>query len=102
MHVQRIKTPSGEEMVILPADEFEELVGARDHAQAMAAYRRGKGEWLSSEEMADYLAASSALAFWRQRRKLTQAALAEVSSPGAAACSADRRPPAVRRGQPMR
>jgi transcriptional regulator with XRE-family HTH domain len=44
----------------------------------MAAYRRGEGEWLTDAEMGDYLAAASPLAFWRQRRKLTQAVLAEA------------------------
>ena len=76
MHIQRIKTPSGEEMVVLPAKEFDDLIDARDHAQAMIAYRRGEGDWLTGAEMAAFLAASSPLAFWRQRRNLTQAQLA--------------------------
>ncbi len=76
MHVQRIKTPSGEEMVVIPAQEFDNLIDARDHAQAMAAYRRGEGDWLTDAEMAEFLAASSPLAFWRQRRGMTQAQLA--------------------------
>ena len=76
MHIQRIKTPGGEEMVVIPAQEFDELVDARDHAQAMAAYRRGDGDWLTDAEMAEFLAASSPLAFWRQRRHLTQVQLA--------------------------
>jgi DNA-binding XRE family transcriptional regulator len=78
MHVQRIKTPSGEEMVILPARDFEDLVDASDHAQAMAAYRRGEDAGLTEAELDEYLAAPSLLAFWRQRRGLTQAALAEA------------------------
>ena len=76
MHIQRIKTPSGEEMVVLPAKEFDDLIDTRDHAQAMIAYRRGEGDWLTEAEMAALLAASSPLAFWRQRRNLTQAQLA--------------------------
>lgn len=51
---------------------------ARDHAQAMAAYRRGEDEGLTDAEMDDYLAAPSPLVFWRQRRGLTQAALADA------------------------
>jgi DNA-binding XRE family transcriptional regulator len=78
MHVQKITTPGGEELVIMPAQEFEDLVDVRDHAQAMAAYRRGGGEWLTDADMDDYLGAPSLLAFWRQRRKLTQAALAQT------------------------
>lgn len=76
MHVQKITTPAGEELVILPAQEFEDLVDARDHAMAMAAHRRGEGQWLTDAEMDDYLAAPTPLAYWRRRRGLTQTALA--------------------------
>lgn len=76
MDIQRIKTPGGEEMVVLPAQEFDDLVDARDHAQAMAAYRRGEGDWLNEAEMVAFRSASSPLAFWRQRRHLTQVQLA--------------------------
>lgn len=75
MDIQRIKTPGGEEMVVLPAQEFDDLVDARDHAQAMA-YRRGEGDWLNEAETVAFRSASSPLAFWRQRRHLTQVQLA--------------------------
>ena len=81
MDVQRITTPSGEEMVILPARDFEALVAARDHAAAMAAYRRGEDEGVTEAEMDAYLAAATPLAFWRGKRGLTQAALAGISQP---------------------
>ena len=79
MDVQRITTPSGEEMVILPARDFEALVAARDHAAAMAAYRRGEDEGVTEAEMDAYLAAATPLAFWRGKRGLTQAVLAALA-----------------------
>lgn len=76
MQVQKITTPSGDEMVILPAREFEALVDARDHAVAMAAHARGEDEGVTEAEMDDYLAAATPMAFWRRKRGLTQTALA--------------------------
>jgi DNA-binding XRE family transcriptional regulator len=73
---QTIKTPGGEELVLMSRADYEELIDPREHAQAMAAYHRGEDEAITDAEMDDYLAAPTPLAFWRERRKLTPAALA--------------------------
>lgn len=87
----RTKTPGGEEIVILPAADYERLLELAEDAsdlafaeKALAQYRSGKGEALDSDEVRELLAAPTPLSFWRKRRGLTQAALAEqvgVSQP---------------------
>lgn len=62
--------------VTLSRQEYEDLLDARDHALAMRDVATGAMETLTEEELDAYLAAPSPLAFWRQRRGLTQAALA--------------------------
>ena len=79
MTVQRIVTPAGEEMVVLPAQEFQDLIDARDAALLMADVRAGRTDLLSEAEVDDYLAAPTPLAFWRRKRGLTQVQLAEAA-----------------------
>jgi DNA-binding XRE family transcriptional regulator/PHD/YefM family antitoxin component YafN of YafNO toxin-antitoxin module len=76
-------TPGGEEIVILPAAEYRRLVDMAEDArdariaeQALAEIAAGDTELLTQEEVEAFLDAVSPLAFWRQRRGLTQAALA--------------------------
>ncbi len=60
-------------------EEYEALLDAADAAharEAMAAVARGELETLSSEEVDAFLDAATPLAFWRGKRKLTQAVLA--------------------------
>ena len=64
------------ETVTLPRQEYEDLVDARDHAVAMRDVRTGVMEMLSEAEVAAYLQAVTPLAFWRQKRGLTQTVLA--------------------------
>jgi len=77
----RTLTPSGEEIVILAAADYDRLVeeieDRRDHALADKALAEG-GEWLTDSEMDELLAAPTPLAFWRKRRSLTQEALAQT------------------------
>jgi DNA-binding XRE family transcriptional regulator len=79
----RTTTPGGEEIVILPAAEYDRLLDlaedARDLAiaeKALSEFRSGKGESLDQAEMLELLDARTPLAFWRRRRGLTQSALA--------------------------
>jgi DNA-binding XRE family transcriptional regulator len=79
MHERVLTTPKGEELVVLSREEYEDLVDARDHALAMAAYARGTDPGLTEAEMDEYLAAPTPLAYWRKRRGLSQTALAAAA-----------------------
>ena len=72
-------TPEGEELAILPASEYEDLCDALAHGTAMAEYRSGRDDGLTLEEVDAFIAAPTPLAFWRAKRGLTQAALAEAA-----------------------
>ena len=81
----RTTTPSGEAIVIVPADQYERLVAAAEDARdvaiaekALAEFEAGVGEALTDAEMSALLRAHSPLAFWRKRRSLTQPALAKA------------------------
>ena len=81
----RTKTPAGEDIVILPAAEFERLVDLaedardiRDAEKALAEIEAGTAELLSRVDVQVYLDSPSPLAFWRKRRGLTQTALAKA------------------------
>lgn len=78
MAVQFIATPGGEKMAVLPAEEYQDLIDARDAEAAMRDVRAGRMETFTEAEVDAYLAATSPLAFWRKRCGLTQAALAEA------------------------
>lgn len=64
------------ETVTLTRQEYEDLIEARDHAEALRAVAAGEMETVSDAEVDAYLAAPTPLAFWRRKRGLTQAALA--------------------------
>jgi len=74
------KTPNGEDIVILSRQEYDDLTEDNaDRAMLLAAMERreaGTEEYLTSEEVDEFLAAKTPLAFWRKKRGLTQAALA--------------------------
>jgi ribosome-binding protein aMBF1 (putative translation factor) len=78
--VDIIITPKGEKLAILPLDDYRRLVAesdANDIKTRVARARSGKEETLSLEETKKLLDAKTPLAFWRRKRGLTQAALAE-------------------------
>lgn len=75
MNIQTIKTPTGENLVVLAEQDYQDLIDARDHAIALQAIANG-ADTLSETETIKYLAAPTPLAFWRKHRGLTQAALA--------------------------
>jgi DNA-binding XRE family transcriptional regulator len=80
--------------ITLTRAEYEELIDARDHAQAMRTIAIGATETLTGAEVDAYLAAPTPLAFWRRHRGLTQAALAaqvEIAQPSLAQAETGRR-----------
>jgi DNA-binding XRE family transcriptional regulator len=77
---QFIKASSGETLVVLSEADYEALLDAADaaHAQkSMDSVRRGDMPVLSAEELDTFLAAPTPLAFWRNKRELTQTNLAK-------------------------
>jgi hypothetical protein len=55
----------------LTRGEYEDLIDARDHAQAMCDIASGAAETLTEAEVDAYLASATPLAFWRRHRGLT-------------------------------
>lgn len=81
---QIIRSPAGEEMVIVAKAEYDELIDSVEELEDRLVVERnrariaaGKEELISDEELDDYLNAPTPLAFWRKKRGLTQTALAE-------------------------
>jgi DNA-binding XRE family transcriptional regulator len=62
--------------ITLSIEEYEDLVDAREAAIASARLAAGATELLTEEQVSDYLAAPTPLAFWRRLRRLTQVELA--------------------------
>jgi DNA-binding XRE family transcriptional regulator len=73
---QIITSPSGEELVVLPRRDYEDLVDTAVARRAEAALASGREELLSAEEAAALVAAPAPLAFWRKKRGRTQTQLA--------------------------
>lgn len=93
MSVQTIISPSGDELVVLSRQEYQDLLDARDHAAAMREVAAG-ADTLTDAELREYLAAPTPLAYWRKRRGLTQAQLAkklDLSQPYLAQIEAGKR-----------
>lgn len=86
MTVVRTRTPSGEAIVILPEAEFEHLrelaedaTDARLIEASRSALAAGEEELLSTAEIDALRDAATPLAFWRRKRRLSEAALAQRS-----------------------
>jgi DNA-binding XRE family transcriptional regulator len=73
---QIITSPSGEELVVLPRRDYEDLVDALAARKVEAALAAGREELLTAEEAAALVAAPTPLAFWRKKRGKTQSQLA--------------------------
>lgn len=73
---QIITSPSGEELVVLPRRDYEDLVDALAARKVEAALAAGREELLTAEETAALVAAPTPLAFWRKKRGKTQSQLA--------------------------
>jgi DNA-binding XRE family transcriptional regulator len=98
MTIQMLTLPTGEEAVTMSRAEYEDLVDSRDHALALRDIASGNMPLIGEEEMDDYLAAPTPLAFWRKRAGLTQAQLAaavETSQPYIAQIESGQKIPAV-------
>lgn len=93
MSIQTIVSPSGDELVVLSRQEYQDLLDACDHARAMRDVAAG-ADTLTDAELGEYLAAPTPLAYWRKRRGVTQAQLATlvaISQPYLAQLEAGRR-----------
>ncbi|MCJ2080007.1 helix-turn-helix domain-containing protein [Methylobacterium sp. J-090] len=84
MTVVRTRTPSGEAIVIVPEAEFERLTALAEDAldgKALSASKAridgGTEDLLSEADLDALRAAPTPLAFWRARRGVETAALAE-------------------------
>jgi DNA-binding XRE family transcriptional regulator len=73
---QIITSPSGEELVVLPRSDYEDLVDELAARKIDAALAAGREELLSAQETAALVAAPAPLAFWRKKRGKTQSELA--------------------------
>jgi DNA-binding XRE family transcriptional regulator len=72
-------TRDGRRFVVLPEQEYQDLIDARDAEAAMRAVASGAMSAIPAEAMDAYLNAPTPLAFWRRHRGLTQADLAEAA-----------------------
>jgi DNA-binding XRE family transcriptional regulator len=93
MSIQTILSPSGDELVVISRQEYQDLLDARDHAAAMGAVAAG-ADTFTDAELDEYLAAQTPLAYWRKRRGMTQAQLAAgvaISQPYLAQLKAGKR-----------
>src|SRR5262245_29625644 len=73
---QIITSPSGEELIVLPRADYENLVDALAARKVEMALAAARDELLSAEEAAALVAAPTPLAFWRKKRGKTQSQLA--------------------------
>jgi DNA-binding XRE family transcriptional regulator len=73
---QIITSPSGEELVVLPRRDYEDLLDTAVARKADAALAADREELLTTAETAALLAAPAPLAFWRKKRGKTQTELA--------------------------
>lgn len=74
--LQIITSPSGEELVVLPRNDYDDLVDALAVRKIEATPTARREELLSSEDVAALLGAPTPLAFWRKKRGKTQSQLA--------------------------
>jgi len=77
--VQKIVTPGGETMVVVPEADYEALLNAADIADAnrvLAEIAAGRQEWVPSEIVDRLLDGENRVRVWREYRGLTAADLA--------------------------
>ena len=80
--MQKIVTPGGETLVVLPLDEYESLLDAADIAAAdriRADIDVGREELVPAAMVDRILAGESLVRLWREHRGLTAAQLAQAA-----------------------
>jgi DNA-binding XRE family transcriptional regulator len=87
-NVRFTTTPAGEEIVLLSREDFEELTDLVEHYAGLAEARAHPTRMLESDEVEALLDAPTPLHFWRRKRGLTQAELAQAAGVSQAAISA--------------
>ena len=78
MTIQTMILPDGQRLVTMSAEDYQDLIDARDAEAAMRAVAAGTLQTLSGADVDAYLAAATPLAFWRKHRGLTQADMAQA------------------------
>ena len=80
------KSPNGDEIVILSRDEYDRLIAADEDMKDAKTARRiieqiasGEETVLTEAELDEFLKAKTPLAFWRKKRRMTQADLAKAA-----------------------
>jgi DNA-binding XRE family transcriptional regulator/mRNA-degrading endonuclease RelE of RelBE toxin-antitoxin system len=84
MTIQTTISPDGQRLVTMSAEDYQDLIDARDAEAAMRAVAAGTLQTLSGADVDAYLAAATPLAFWRKHRGFAQVELARqigVSQP---------------------
>jgi DNA-binding XRE family transcriptional regulator len=79
MTIQTSISPSGERLVTMTAEAYQDLIDALDAAIAMREIAAGAMPTVGEADVAAYLAAASPLAFWRKHRGMTQVALSQAA-----------------------
>lgn len=85
--MQKIVTPKGETLVLLPLEEYERLVDASDVVAAdrvRADIAAGRDEMIPAEIVNRILAGESPVRVWRQHRGLSARDVAEKTALSAA------------------
>jgi ribosome-binding protein aMBF1 (putative translation factor) len=85
--LQKIITPRGETMIVMPEAEYEALLDAADIADAhrvLAEIESGRQEWVPSEIVDRLLEGENRIRVWREHRGLTAADLAAKAKISAA------------------
>lgn len=80
MTIQTSLSPTGEPLVTMTADEYQDLVDARDAAIAMRDVAAGLLPTIADADLDAYLAATTPLSFWRKHRGMTQVELARAAA----------------------
>ena len=86
MHATKLTTPNGEELIILPANEYQRLIDiAEDTIDSLSAKKIkhqltiGEEEQIPAAFVERFIAGENPICVWREFRNMTQTTLAEES-----------------------